>query len=84
MPVGLLFAALTAVVVYMFWRTPDSNFGLYAAIVIAIIMAVLVFLVQGKRFAGRRLATKSRNARLQLRLRKRLLRPLAGNRTSKA
>jgi amino acid transporter len=52
MPVGLVFAVLTAAAVYYFWHVPGENFGLYAAIVVAIIMAVLVFVVQGKSFAG--------------------------------
>lgn len=52
MPIGLLFGLLTAVAVYMFWHVPGENFGLYAAIVVAIIMAVLIFVLKGKRFAG--------------------------------
>ena len=52
MPIGLLFGLLTAVAVYYFWHVPGENFGLYAAIVVAIIMAVLIFVLNGKRFAG--------------------------------
>jgi hypothetical protein len=52
MPVGLLFGLLTAAVVYYFWHVPGENFGLYAAIVVAVIMAVLIFVLKGKRFAG--------------------------------
>jgi amino acid transporter len=52
MPVGLVFGLLTAAVVYYFWHVPGENFGLYAAIVVAVIMAVLIFVLNGKRFAG--------------------------------
>ncbi len=52
MPVGLLFGLLTAAVVYYFWHVDGENFGLYAAIAVAIIMAVLIFVLNGKRFAG--------------------------------
>ena len=52
MPVGLVFGLLTAAVVYYFWHVPGENFGLYAAIVVAVIMAVLIFVLKGKRFAG--------------------------------
>ena len=52
MPVGLLFGLITAAAVYYFWHVDGENFGLYAAIVVAIIMAVLIFLLNGKRFAG--------------------------------
>jgi len=52
MPVGLLFGLLTAAAVYYFWHDPESNFGLYAAIVVAVIMAALIFVLNGKRFAG--------------------------------
>jgi amino acid transporter len=52
MPIGLLFALFTAAVVYYFWHVEGDNFGLYAGVVIAIIMAILVFMLNGKRFAG--------------------------------
>ena len=52
LPVGLLFGLLTAAAVYYFWRDPESNFGLWAAVVVAAVMAVLIFVLQGKRFAG--------------------------------
>jgi hypothetical protein len=52
MPIGLLFSLLTAAAVYYFWRDPESNFGLWAAVVTALIMALLVFVLHGKRFAG--------------------------------
>jgi hypothetical protein len=52
MSVGLLFGLITAAAVYYFWHVPGENFGLYAAIVVAVIMAVLIFLLNGKRFAG--------------------------------
>ncbi len=52
MLIGLVFALLTAAAVYYFWHVPGENFGLYAAIVVAIVMAVLVFLLNGKRFHG--------------------------------
>jgi amino acid transporter len=52
MPVGLAFSVLTAAVVWYFWRDPESNFGVYAAIATLVVMVVLTFLVQGKRFAG--------------------------------
>jgi amino acid transporter len=52
MPIGILFAALTGAAVWYFWRDPETNFGMTAAIITAIIMAVLVFVLQGKRFAG--------------------------------
>lgn len=52
MSVGLVFAALTALAVYYFWKVEGDNFGTYAAIVVAVIMAILVFMVKGKRFAG--------------------------------
>jgi amino acid transporter len=52
MPVGLLFAALTGAAVYYFWHVDGDSFGLYAGVVVAIIMAILVFTLNGKRFAG--------------------------------
>ena len=52
MPIGLLFAVLTAGAVYYFWHVEGDNFGLYAGIAIAIVMAILVFMLNGKRFAG--------------------------------
>lgn len=52
MPVGLVFGLLTAAVVYYFWHVPGENFGLYAAIVVAVVMAALIFVLNGKRFAG--------------------------------
>ena len=52
MPIGLLFAALTAAAVYYFWHVAGDSFGLIAAVVVAVVMAILVFLVQSKRFAG--------------------------------
>ena len=52
MPVGLLFGLITAAAVYYFWHVPGENFGLYAAIVVAVVMAILIFVLQGKRFAG--------------------------------
>ena len=52
MPIGLLFALFTAAVVYYFWHVEGDNFGLYAGVFVAIIMAILVFMLNGKRFAG--------------------------------
>ena len=55
LPVGLVFGALTALAVWFFWGhwgDPASNFGIYAAIAVAVIMAALLFVVNGKRFAG--------------------------------
>ena len=52
MPIGLIFGALTAAAVWYFWRAPDSNFNVYAAVVVAIVMALLLFVLQGKRFGG--------------------------------
>jgi amino acid transporter len=52
MPIGLIFGVLTAAAVWYFWKAPDSNFNIYAAVVAAVIMAILLFVLQGKRFAG--------------------------------
>ena len=52
LPVGGLFGLLTAGAVYYFWNDPEGNFDLYATVVVAIIMAVLIFVLKGKRFAG--------------------------------
>jgi amino acid transporter len=52
LPVGLVFGVLTALAVWYFWRDPESNFGLYAAIVVAIVMAALLLILKGKHFAG--------------------------------
>ncbi len=52
LPAGGLFGLLTAAAVYYFWRDPESNFGLWAAVVVAAVMAVLIFALRGKRFAG--------------------------------
>jgi|GEM_PF-19519 len=55
LPLGLLFAALTAASVWFFWGYWDddaSSFGIYAGIVVLAIMAVFVFILSGKRFAG--------------------------------
>ncbi|WP_206530195.1 amino acid permease [Nordella sp. HKS 07] len=49
---GALFAALTVAAVYYFWRDPASNFGLWAAVVVAVVMAALLLVLRGKRFAG--------------------------------
>lgn len=50
--VGAVFAALTVAAVYYFWRDPESNFGLWAAVVVAVVMAALLLVLRGKRFAG--------------------------------
>ncbi len=52
LPIGLVFAVITALAVYYFWHDPESNFDLWAAVIIAVIMALLVFVLNGKRFAG--------------------------------
>jgi amino acid transporter len=52
LPIGLAFGALTALAVWYFWRAPDSNFNLWAAVITAVVLAILLFLLQGKRFAG--------------------------------
>jgi amino acid transporter len=52
LPVGGLFGLLTAGAVYYFWNDPEGNFDIYATVVVAIIMAVLIFVLKGKRFAG--------------------------------
>ena len=52
LPIGLAFGVLTAVAVWYFWKTADSNFNVYAAIVTLVVVEVLVFALQGKRFAG--------------------------------
>ena len=52
LPLGGLFGILTAGAVYYFWNDPEGNFDTYAAIVVAIVMAVLIFVLKGKRFAG--------------------------------
>ena len=52
MPVGAVFGVLTVLAVYYFWRDPESQFGLWAAVVVAIVMAALLFVLRGKRFAG--------------------------------
>ncbi|MBK1868036.1 amino acid permease [Aestuariivirga sp. YIM B02566] len=52
MAVGAVFAALTVAIVYYFWRDPESNFGLWAAVVVAVVMAALLVVLRGKRFAG--------------------------------
>jgi amino acid transporter len=52
MPLGLAFAVLTAAAVWYFWKAPDSSFNIYAALATLAVMAVLVFLLQGKRFHG--------------------------------
>jgi hypothetical protein len=52
MPIGLLFAVLVGLAVYYFWHVEGDSFGLYAGIVTAAVMAVLVFMLNGKRFAG--------------------------------
>lgn len=50
--IGAVFAVLTVIAVYWFWRDPESQFGLWAAVVVAIVMAALLFVLQGKRFHG--------------------------------
>ena len=52
LPVAGVFGLLTAGAVYYFWNDPEGSFDLYATIVVAIIMAVLIFVLKGKRFAG--------------------------------
>jgi amino acid transporter len=52
MIVGLVFAALTALAVYYFWHVEGDSFGTYAAFVVLIIMALLTFMLNGKRFHG--------------------------------
>ena len=52
MPIGLLFAVLVGLAVYYFWHVEGDSFGLYAGIVSTAVMAVLVFMLNGKRFAG--------------------------------
>lgn len=52
MAVGAVFGAVTVAIVYYFWRDPESNFGLWAAIVVAVVMAALLVVLRGKRFAG--------------------------------
>jgi len=52
LPIGAVFAALTVAAVYYFWRDPESQFGLWAAVVVAVVMAVLLFVLRGKRFSG--------------------------------
>lgn len=49
---GLLFAVITAAAVYWFWHVAGDSFGTYAAIAVLVIMAVLVFVLKGKRFHG--------------------------------
>jgi amino acid transporter len=50
--IGAVFAALTVAAVYYFWRDPESQFGLWAAVVVAVVMAALLFVLRGKRFHG--------------------------------
>lgn len=50
--IGAVFAALTVAAVFYFWRDPESNFGFWAAVVVAVVMAALLFVLRGKRFAG--------------------------------
>jgi membrane protein YdbS with pleckstrin-like domain len=52
LPFGLIFAVLTAAAVWYFWKAEGSNFNVYAAVATLVVMAVLVFLLQGKRFHG--------------------------------
>ena len=52
LPVGGLFGLLTVAAVYYFWNDPEGSFDTYAAIVVAVVMAVLIFVLKGKRFAG--------------------------------
>jgi amino acid transporter len=68
LPMGFIFSVLTGVAVWGFWSGPDSlaarilpwffgggdegNFGIYAALVVFVITAVLTFLLNGKHFAG--------------------------------
>jgi amino acid transporter len=52
MPVSGVFGALTVLAVYYFWHDPESQFGLWAAVVVAVVMAALLFVLRGKRFAG--------------------------------
>ncbi|MBI3673066.1 MAG: amino acid permease, partial [Rhizobiales bacterium] len=52
LPVGLAFGVLTAAAVWYFWKAEDSNFNVYAAIATLIVVEILVFVLQGKRFAG--------------------------------
>jgi hypothetical protein len=50
--IGVGFAVLTVLAVYYFWHDPESQFGLWAAVVVAVVMAALLFVLRGKRFAG--------------------------------
>jgi amino acid transporter len=52
LPIGLVFGVLTAAAVWYFWKAPDSNFNIYAAVGTLVVMAALIFALQGKRFAG--------------------------------
>jgi hypothetical protein len=52
MPIGLLFAVLVGLAVYYFWHVEGDSFGLYAGIVSAVVMAILIFMLNGKRFSG--------------------------------
>lgn len=52
MPVGLVFSVLTAAAVYYFWHVEGDSFGTYAAVAALVITAVLVFMLNGKRFHG--------------------------------
>ncbi len=52
LPLGLLFSALTAAAVYYFWHVPGESFGTLAAAIVAVIMGVLTFMLNGKRFNG--------------------------------
>lgn len=52
LPIGLLFSVLTAAAVWWFWRDPESNFDVYAAGVVLVVMVILTFLLQGKHFSG--------------------------------
>jgi hypothetical protein len=50
--IGAVFGVLTVAAVYYFWYDPASQFGLWAAVVVAVVMAALLFVLRGKRFAG--------------------------------
>jgi hypothetical protein len=52
MPASGVFGVLTVLAVYYFWHDPESQFGLWAAVVVAVVMAALIFVLRGKRFAG--------------------------------
>ncbi|MFT3673189.1 amino acid permease [Aestuariivirga sp.] len=52
MIVGLIFAVITGLAVYYFWHVDGDSFGTYAAVIVTAVMAVLVFMLNGKRFHG--------------------------------